>query len=312
MSGRLARLRDTLFSPPAPLTAVEVRPRGIGVVRLTRQGNALALAAAAAQELPEGVLMPSMTQTNIADPDAFRRVLGAVLERAGALSAGRVALVLPDPVARIALVPAAEARAARHGETEELLRYRLRKSVPFEIRQTRLAWSSGEPEWLVAAIYQPVLDEYESACRSFGLQPGLVELSGLALFEGGARGAGDTTDRMLVNWDDGYVSFVLGRSGRAVLVRTLAGPGASDPESVAREAAQTVLYYRDRLQGAGLPNVQVRAAAQMAGDAASVLAEPLGMAPQLVDPLAPLGAATPGVPAQALAGAAASLLGRAA
>jgi hypothetical protein len=309
MSGRLARLGATLFSPPVPLTAIEVRPRGIGVVRLVRQGHALALGAAAAQELPEGVLQPSMTQTNVVEPEAFRRVLGAVLERAGALDAGRVALVLPDPVARIALVPAAEARAARHGETEELLRYRLRKSVPFEIRQTRLAWAASEPEWLVAAIHQPVLDEYESACRSFGLHPGLVELSGLALFDG-ARGGGEPGDRLLVNWDDGYVSFLLSRLGQAALVRTLAGPGASDPDSVAREAAQTVLYYRDRLQGSGLASAQVRAAAQTAGDAAAVLAEALGLDPQLVDPLAPLGSAAPGVPAQALAGAAASLLGR--
>jgi hypothetical protein len=311
MSGLLERLRTSLLLPPAPLTAVEIRPRGIAVVRLARQGNALALGAASALELPEGVLLPSMTRPNLADPEAFRRVLGAALERAGALSAGPVALVLPDPVARISLVPAAEARAARHRETEELLRYRLRKSVPFEIRQTRLAWSPGEPEWLVAAIYEPVLEEYEQACRSFGLNPGLVELSGLALF-GGARGGGEAADHLLVNWDDGYVSFLLSRAGRPALVRTLAGPGASEPESVAREAAQTVLYYRDRLEGPGLASAWVRAGARTSAEAIDVLAEPLGLAPRLVDPLAPLGASTPGVPAQALAGAAASLVGRAA
>lgn len=311
MSGFLGRLRTALLEPPAPLTAVEVRPRGIGVVRLTRQGRSLALGAAAAMELPDGVLSPSMTQTNLADPDAFRRVLGAVLERAGALAAGPVALVLPDPVARIALVPADEARASRHSETEELLRFRLRKSVPFEIRQARLAWSPGEPEWLVASIYEPVLEEYEGACRSFGLNPGLVELSGLALFDG-ARGGADAGDRLFVNWDDGYVSFFLSRAGRPALARMLAGPGASDAESVAREAAQTVLYYRDRLQGPGLAGALVRAAARTAAEAADVLAEPLGLVPQVVDPFAALGETAPGVPTQALAGAAASLLGRAA
>jgi hypothetical protein len=166
-------------------------------------------------------------------------------------------------------VPAAEARASRHSETEELLRFRLRKSVPFEMRQARVAWSAAEPEWLVAAVSQTVLGEYEAACRSFGLNPGLVELSGLALFDA-ARAGGEGADRLLVNWDDGYVSFLLSRAGQPALVRTLAGPGASDPANVAREAAQTVLYYRDRLQGSGLAEALVRAAAQGAGQATEV------------------------------------------
>jgi hypothetical protein len=311
VSGALDRLRAELLQPPAPLTAVEVRPNGIGVVRLVQQGRALALGAAAAQDLPEGALAPSMTQANILDLDAFRRVLRAVLERAGALSAGPVALVLPDPVARIALVPAAETKAGRRSEVEELLRFRLRKSVPFEIRQARVAWAAGDPDWLVAAVSQPVLDEYEGACRSFGLNPGLVELSGLALFDAARAGAAGA-DRLLVNWDDGYVSFLLSRAGQPVLVRTLAGPGASDPANVAREAAQTVLYCRDRLQGAGLAEAWVRAAARGAGQATEVLAEPLGLAPRLIDPLASLAATVAGLPGQALAGAAASLLGHAA
>jgi hypothetical protein len=238
-------------------------------------------------------------------------VLGAVLERAGALSAGPVALVLPDPVARIALAPAAEIKAGRRSEIEELLRFRLRKSVPFEIRQARVAWATGDPEWLVAAVSQPVLDEYEGACRSFGLIPGLVELSGLALFDAARAGAAGA-DRLLVNWDDGYVSFLLSRAGQPAVIRTLAGPGASDPANVAHEAAQTVLYYRDRLQGAGLAEAWVRAAARGAGQATEVLAEPLGLAPRLIDPLASLAATAAGLPGQALAGAAASLLGNAA
>jgi hypothetical protein len=43
-----------------------------------------------------------------------------------------------------------------------------------------------------------------------------------------------------------------------------------------------------------------------------VLAEPLGVTPRLIDPLASLAATAAGVPGQALAGAAASLLVRAA
>lgn len=311
MSDVWARLRHLLLEPRWPLAAVEVRTRGIGVVRLVREAGRLKLAAAAALELPPGVVAASMTQDNIADPDAFKRTLRAALEKAGALDTSAVALVLPDSVARIALLPSAEMTASGRSDMEELLRFRLRKSVPFDIRHARLAFRPGEPNWLVAAIARPVLEEYEAACASVGLNVGLVELSGLALL-GSIEREQRSGDRLVVNWDDDYVSFLLSSGGQASLVRTLAGPGVATPENVAREAAQTVLYYRDRLQGMGLAAASLRATSLPAAEAVACLAEPLGVTPEPLDPWGALGAAAQGVSGQALAGAAATLLGRAA
>lgn len=311
MSGVAARLRRLLLEPRWPLTAVEVRSRGIGVVRVTQEGGGLRLAAAAALELPPGVVVPSMTQGNLADAEAFKRTLRSALEKAGALDASAAALVLPDAVARIALLPASEMQAAGRTATEELLRFRLRKSVPFETRDARVAFRPGEPNWLVAAIARPVLEEYEGACAAVGLNVGLVELSGLALL-GALERPRAPGDRLLVNWDDDYVSFLLSSGGRASLVRTLAGPGVATAENVARETAQTVLYYRDRLQGTGLVGAAVRATSLPPAEAAAVLAEPLGVSPEPLDAWGPLGVPADGAAGQALAGAAASLLGRAA
>ena len=47
-SGWLSR---TLFQPPLPLVAVEVRPRAVAAVRLGREGTRLGLAAAGSVEL---------------------------------------------------------------------------------------------------------------------------------------------------------------------------------------------------------------------------------------------------------------------
>jgi hypothetical protein len=300
-----------LLEPRWPLTAVEVRTRGIGVVRLAQDAGRLKLAAAASVELPAGVVAPSMTQGNVGDAEAFKRTLKNALEKAGAMDAPAVALVLPDTVARIALLPAVEMQAARRTATEELLRFRLRKSVPFEIRDARLAFRAGEPNWLVAVIARSVLEEYESALGALGLNVGLVELSGLALL-GALERPRMQGDRLLVNWDDDYVSFLLSNAGRPSLVRTLAGPGVAAPENVARETAQTVLYYRDRLQGAGLVAAAVRATGLPPADVAAVLAEPLGVRPEPLDAWGPLGVPADGIAANALAGAAASLLGGAA
>ena len=305
-------LRRHLLDPARPLAAVEVRSRSIGVVRVAREGRRLGLGAAASLDLPEGVVRLSMTQANVADPAAFRETLRAALERAGALHVGRIALVLPDPVARLALLPASEVAAKRRRQTEELIRFRLRKALPFDVREARVAFAASgtraADSVLVAAVYRPVLEGYEEACRAVGLQPGLVELSGLALLDA-AFGSRPPADRLLINWDDGYVTLLLARGDWPILVRTLAGEAAASPDEVAREVGNTLLYYRERLGGAVLAQVMVRSALLSPDEALRLLEGPLEMKPEILEPWPGLRAGDGGRVGQSLAGAAASVLG---
>ncbi|HEY2944651.1 MAG TPA: hypothetical protein VGN09_19610, partial [Vicinamibacteria bacterium] len=234
------------------------------------------------------------------------------LERAGALHVGRVALVLPDPVARLALLPGSEVAAKRRKQSEELIRFRLRKAVPFDIRDARVAFAGGgtraADSVLVAAIYRPVLEGYEGACRALGLHPGVVELSGLALLSA-AFGARPPADRLLVNWDEGYVTLLLARGEWPILVRTLVGEAAASPDEVAREVGNTLLYYRERLGGTALAQVVVRSALLPAEQALSLLEGPLEMTPEVLEPWRAVRAADMGRAGQALAGAAACVVG---
>jgi hypothetical protein len=291
--------------------AVEVRPRAVAAVRLAREGGRLSLGAAASVDLPEGVLALSLTKTNLLSAEGFTASLRAVLERVGALSGGPVSLVLPDPVVRFTLVPAAGLRG-RRAEVDETVRFRLHKTLPpeFDVRTARVAWrASGADQLLVAAAADEVVRGYEDALAGLGFETGLVEATGLALasLEDGARPDGD---RLLVNWDEGYVSFYLSRGANPVLLRTL--PREDSREAVARQAAQTLRYHRDQLGGAALAEVTVRSAAFPPAEAAAVLESALGVAPRLLQPWAALGLSDDGPAAQAVAGAAACVLRRAA
>jgi hypothetical protein len=155
---------------------------------------------------------------------------------------------------------------------------------------------------LVAAVFRPVLEAYEEALASLGLRPGLVEAASLALSGGAAGTSGDT---LFLNWDHGYVSLVLSRGGWPILLRTLTGDFAAAPDPVIREVANTVLYYRERLEGPGLQTAVVRSAALPPEEAATLLQEPLGMKAAIFEPWARLGGSDSGPEAQALAGAAA-------
>jgi hypothetical protein len=115
-------------------------------------------------------------------------------------------------------------------------------------------------------------------------------------------------DSALLNWDHGYVSIVILRDGWPILMRTLVGDFTLSAEAVVREAASTILYYRERLAGPGLTSAAVRSAFLPPEDAVALLRDPLGVVPSVLDAWAGLAPGDVGPAAQALAGAAAALL----
>ena len=302
-------LRRRFVEPERPTVAIEVHASSVGVLRLRRDKHGLAVGAAAVMELPPGTLAVSLTQPNIADGARFQQALHGALERAGVLGGARVALVLPDTVARVALVPAVEVTARKPSEVDEVLRFRLRKSIPFEVREARIAYASSgmrtTDSIVVATAYAPVVSDYEQACRSLDLEPGLVEIAGLAL----ARAAfppGFSGDGLLVNWDEGYATLVLARDGWPVLVRTLSGAAVASTADVLREVASTLVYYRERLGGAGVTAAFVRSSVLPPEQAADALAAAVGFTPAVLDAWRGI-AGAPAEAAQPLAAAAAAL-----
>jgi len=302
-------IQRQFLEPDRPTVAIEVRASSVGVLRVRRDKRRLAVNAAAVMELPPGTLSLSLTQPNILDVPRFRQAVHGALERAGILGGAKVALVLPDAAARVALVPAVEVPTRKAAEIDELLRFRLRKSIPFEVREARLAYAlAGDrsADTIVAATaFGPVVDQYEEVCRSLGLEPGLVEIAGLALaraaFPPPASGEG-----LLVNWDEGYVTIVLTRNGWPILLRTLSGGSVASPGDVVREVSSTLIYYRERLGGSGVTAAFVRSAVFPPDDAVEALAPVVGFVPAVLDAWTTLGGA-PAEVSQGLAAAAASL-----
>jgi hypothetical protein len=303
--------------PDCPLSVVEVRSSSLAYARFTRHRGSLSLLSATALDLPEGALRPSLVDQNLVDRELVGRTLEKLLERLGPPKKGRLALVLPDPVARLRILSAEEIPArGRRREREELVRFRLRKGLPFDVREASITFGASGPgraaPLLVAVMSSRVLAEYESLFESLGLHAGIVDLSGMALLGAvSAEAAGG--DWLLVNWEESYVSFLLTRGGQVWLARTLDGPGAASARHVAAELASTVLYYRNRLGGQGLERAVVRCSGDPAAERLALLEEPLGRVAEPLDLGNVLPARLGEVELQrTLSGGAACLLGRAA
>jgi type IV pilus assembly protein PilM len=131
--------------------------------------------------LPEGVLVPSPIHNNIADVPAFTAAIRKLVPASG----GRrtAALILPDNAMRLAVLEF-ENLPEKAEERMALVRFRLRKTVPFDIDSAAVAYHiQAGNKVLVAVAPAEVIAHYELPFRAAGLEPGIVTPAALALIE---------------------------------------------------------------------------------------------------------------------------------
>ncbi len=172
--------------------------------------------------LPEPGLIASPSAPNLLKPHLYSEALPRVSAIASPKRAS-TALVIPDYAARMAILDF-EGFPAKSEERATLLRFRLRKSVPFPIDEAQLAYAiqmeqAARVEVLVVAIARPILTEYESIFVEAGYRLGLVLPSSIAALRLCDHGENGLT--LVVKAAGSTVSVILLDRGRVRLVRSL-------------------------------------------------------------------------------------------
>ena len=256
--------------PPYPPVALEVDRSEALIVRLRRprrgkpvlEGHALRSLGVEAVpgsifDVPGGAL-PELTQR-------FRELFEASGTRPG-----RASVVLPDNVAKISLLTLPE-RPATNRQLDELVRARMRRSVPFRLDEAALSYQllPGEGRQislLVLLARRAVVERLEQALAPLGVRVGLIDIStsnllNLCRARLDAASAGGR-DAALLNCAPGYFSLVIVRGGRLIFFRCKSVgeevTSANGNGVLAREMAGSLSYYREKLGGRGLTTLLVR------------------------------------------------------
>jgi hypothetical protein len=174
---RMARWLDAL---PHISLAVEVGPERVAAARWSRTGS---LDGYAVESLPAGALIPSAVETNIVNGAAVRAAVTSVCERLRSHDED-VAMILPDTVIRV-FVQHFEEFPRSAAEAEPMLRWKLKKSVPFEADETVISYMRQAPresglDVVTALARLRIIREYESLVEGLSLYPGVVLSSSLA------------------------------------------------------------------------------------------------------------------------------------
>jgi type IV pilus assembly protein PilM len=205
------------------------------------------------EALNERALNPSPNSVNLLRPQTFRDALTRVAPRPGKRNAA--ALVIPDYAVRMAILDFEEFPP---GEEERiaLIRFRLRKSVPFHIDDAQVSYAiqlqqPKQVEVFAVTIARPILQEYETLFTESGYRVGLVTPSSVAslpLYGAVANGL-----TLVAKIAGTAFSMLLLEHHRVRLIRCLdLAFGEADPANYADDhllmlLEQTVAFAEDQL-----------------------------------------------------------------
>ena len=242
--GPVRQFDHWIHAMPHPPVVVEIAAPHVAVARSgSRAGQ---LEGVAIEELPAGAVMPSTLETNVVQPEAVRSALRHIFARVP-MHGAHVALLVPDLVARVFLLPF-DNLPRRAREALPLLRWRLKKSVPFDVEETAVSWTRQEAregglEIVTAVARQSIVREYEALIESFGARVGVVLSSTLAtlpLLE--ERGA-----TLLVRLCGKTLTTVIVRGTNLCLYRSteMRADGSVEGQAMLDEVFPAVAYYQD-------------------------------------------------------------------
>jgi type IV pilus assembly protein PilM len=266
-----------LLKDPPPEYAFEISAKGIAVSR-TRPPAAVQFAA-----LADGVLTPSPVRENIVNIPAFTEAVRRLVPPSGKRTA---ALILPDNAMRLSVLEF-ESLPEKEEERMALVRFRLKKTVPFDVDTASVSFHVQTGNKVVVAVTPAeVVDQYEAPFRSLGLQPGLVTPAALAVLEL-LPAAGSY---LAVHQNSGAVSVLVIGNGVLTLARSLelSGEGNSLDEIVSDLYATRVFVEDqtgvrpDRLYLAGFGATGAVAGALDASQVASRLTSELDVEVEIV------------------------------
>lgn len=238
-----------LVKDPLPNYVFELSETGVAYSRpASPRGTETGFAA-----LEPGALTVSPVADNVHKPDVLAAALERIAPREAASKKRRTAaVILPDYAARVTVLDF-DALPATREEQSALVRFRLKKTLPFDIEAAAMSHfvqpktsKTGKTEVVAVTVAFDVIARYEALFRGADFHPGEITTSALAALqlynEGGAAVIAKLAGRVLT------VMVVLDGSLKVFRCVELENAGEEEILSVLQP---TIAYAEDELKSPG-------------------------------------------------------------
>jgi type IV pilus assembly protein PilM len=226
-----------------PKIACEIAADRVVAARAGERGAGIEIYSV--RSLPAGAVLPSLAPGNVLDRDALRAAVGNALSSVGGAARDVVAL-LPDAAVRVNLLDF-DKLPDRYEDAEALVRFRLRKSLPFDVERAAVSFDvrrvNGNAHVVAAVAPAAVVEEYESIFADEGYHAGIVMPSALAML-GNLEGERPS---MIVKVDATTITVAIVDQRELRLIRVLENaPGANlTGEQLASEVYPSAVFFED-------------------------------------------------------------------
>src|SRR5882757_4387457 len=171
----------SLLQDPPPAMAFEITEAGVAAARIGSRAEL------DFHPLKPGTITVSSVKENVVDAEEFLSTVRSLAGTQAARKRRDVALILPDFSARISVLDF-DQFPKEPKEQASLIRFRLKRSVPFDVESAALSYwaqsgAQGKVDAVVVLAPLEIVSRYEAPFRTAGMNPGLVTTSALAALE---------------------------------------------------------------------------------------------------------------------------------
>lgn len=256
-----------IFKPQTPLWACEFTSKHLILAGVSSRRTQIVEKSAV--ELPAGATV-----------SAARPQLRQALDQIG-FKGSEVVVVFPDETARIAFLTA-ERPSRTTEEQQAFIRWKLKKTVPFDVDTAQVAYrivgpnrSGSGMDLLVAVSPRSVVEEYEKLFDSMDIHAGMVLPSTLAALNLFVPPAGDG---LFVKVAPDCITTTVFQDRRVQFYRRVTDVSLYDA------VYPTVMYYQDKLAGQSLDHIVLCGYDQDLSGPSGELREKLNLTPQRLEP----------------------------
>jgi type IV pilus assembly protein PilM len=267
---------------------LELCNEGARFVLVSGKKESPSLKAVSEASFPADTLKFSMREENVLNRDSFvatiRELHAKLLSRVR-----QVSLSLPDSTGRVMLMDV-ETRFKSRAEGADIIRWKLKKSYPFDINEAQLDYQviqekeTGEISLLVSLIARPVVQQFEELLVDAGLEPNRIDFTSFNLYSLFSPRLDFAENSLLVSCHEGAIGILIFHEGKLEFYRAKEVTGGiREANRIFREINSSFLVFKEKAPG----RTPTEAFCVYSGDDAeafcALIEEATGLDPVLLD-----------------------------
>ena len=267
---------------------VEINTAGVTCALLSGSASSPQLERVSYAPMAAGALRISLREPNVLDPQAFSDTVRAA-HNLLLHNGSRLSVSLPDSTGRVLMLDI-EGRFKSRSEGLDIIRWKLKKSIPFDISDTHLDYQqlkvreNGDMVLMVALVSRAVIGQYEDLLVSSGFAPARIDFNSFNVYRAFESRLSPQDNYALVSFYDGTLSVQIFADGVLEFQRVKELSRSTGVDSrVFMEINSSLMVYQERFPERTVQHFSCSAPTAVAREFCGLVAEVTGTTPALME-----------------------------